>query len=97
MDYQECVWKDKTVQVYSIISKNMVIHADLHVLFDRVGKEWNVAGGIPSQESAWKCISDSTIYSCVMSDRSTISSSFYSRQCYNRFNAAMLNNLERIT
>ena len=37
MDYQECVWKDKTVQVYSIISKNMVIHADLHVLFERVG------------------------------------------------------------
>ena len=37
MDYQECVWKDKTVQVYSIISKNVVIHADLHVLFDRVG------------------------------------------------------------
>lgn len=38
MDYQECVWKDKTVQVYSIISKNMVIHADLHALFDRVGR-----------------------------------------------------------
>lgn len=37
MDYQECIWKDKTAQVYSIISKNMVIHTDLHVLFERVG------------------------------------------------------------
>ena len=37
MDYQECIWQNKTVQVYSIISKNMVIHADLHALFDRVG------------------------------------------------------------
>jgi len=37
MDYQECIWQNKTVQVYSIISKNMVIHVHIHTLYDQIG------------------------------------------------------------
>ena len=43
MDHQECIWQNKTVQVSSIISKNMVIHANLYVLYDKIGTVIRVA------------------------------------------------------